>query len=272
LATLAKTGKAGDWYSTVQFDDQTMTFPKPFYFDLKPGSQHFNQEAERSISRLLCLYDNAGELFEPGEDTAIRPITRHLGLAESWLFCFDPSQDPRIRDALKGLTNDYQMTEPPVTARQEKILNEMINRIRKHSGMGFKDRSQKPLIIVCTKFDAWSKLMGELPVPWSFSKKRQIHGINLDVIQEVSRELRTVIGRYCPEFLAATEALSDNVYFVPVSATGSAPQLGPDGKTYLVNTEKIDPIWCEVPVLLALGHRAPGLIRAFQKADQSGKD
>ena len=112
LAKLAKTDVVGDWYSTVQYADQAVTYPKPFYFDIRPNSEHENGSQSRRISRLLCVYDNAGESFLPGADTVASPVTRHLGLAESWLFCFDPTQDPRLRRELKGKSTCLLYTSP----------------------------------------------------------------------------------------------------------------------------------------------------------------
>lgn len=262
LVKLAKTDVVGDWYSQVRYDDQTVSYPKPFYFDLRPDQKHRGYENSRKISRLLCLYDNAGEFFAPGADSAINPVTRHLGVAESWLFCFDPTQDPRIRKAVKGKTNDYQMIESPVTARQESVLNEMLNRIRRHSGLGPKDQVTKPLIIVCTKFDAWSCLLKKLPQPWVYNQKYQCHELNMDVVTSLSDRLRKLLLKYCPEIVTTAMSLSSRVFFIPVSATGVSPQLTEDGNDYMINTDEINPLWCEVPVLLAMGYRAPKLIQA----------
>lgn len=262
LAKLAKTDLAGDWYSEVQYNDQTVTYPKPFYFDLRPSGEHPAEDDARKISRLLCLYDSAGEHFLPGTDTVLSPVTRHLGLAESWLFCFDPSQDPRIRKAARGISDDYQFNDPLVTKRQESVLNEMINRIRRHSSMGLKDRSDKPLIVVCTKFDAWVKLLGKLPEPWAFSKKQQLWVLHLSQITAVSEKLKALLEQHCPEVVAAAQTISSCVYFVPVSATGTSPVKDRQSGAYMIPTDAIAPIWCEVPLLLALAHRAPRLIKA----------
>ena len=261
LAKLAKTDVVGDWYSTVQYADQAVTYPKPFYFDIRPGSEHENASISTRLSRLLCVYDNAGESFLPGADTVASPVTRHLGLAESWLFCFDPTQDPRLRRELKGKSTDHQIVEGSVTARQESVLNEMVNRIRKHSSMGLKERSKKPLIIACTKFDAWSELIGDLPSPWVFSKKNNSYLLNLTKIDEISDKLKNLLQKFCPEVVAASQSISSCVYFVPVSATGVSPVKDPGSGDYMIPTDKIAPVWCEVPLLIAMAYRAPKLIK-----------
>ena len=270
LAKLAKTDLSGDGYSQVQYGDQSITYPKPFYFDLRPNDRHPQAEDAKKKSRLLCVYDNAGESFLPGADTVSNPVTKHLGLAESWLFCFDPSQDPRIRGLLKGKSSDFQFNDSPVTSRQETVLNEMVVRIRKHSEMGLKDQSEKPLIVVCTKFDAWSSLIKPLPSPWALSKKISTNVLNLTNIEQVSSEVRGLLEEHCPEVVSSAEAISSNVYFVPVSATGCTPVLDETHGDYRIRTDKIDPIWCEVPVLLALAHRAPKLVKVARTSAKSG--
>lgn len=262
LAKLAKTDLVGDWYSSVAYDDQTVTYPKPFYFDLRPGNDHFNLADSDRISRVLCVYDNAGESFLPGADTVSSPVTRHLGLAQSWLFCFDPTQDPRFRNELKGRSPDHQVNKGPVTARQESVLNEMVNRIRRHSSLGLKEKSDRPLIIVCTKYDAWESLLEPLPSPWSFSKRKNCNLLNMERVEKVSKELTEIMQRLCPEVVAASHSISDRVYFIPVSATGTAPVKDPTTGDYMIPTADIAPVWCEVPVLLALAHRAPKLVSA----------
>ena len=267
LVKLAKTDVTGDWYSVVQYADQAVTYPKPFYFDMRPSEEHFNSQQTRKLSRLLCVYDNAGESFLPGADTVANPVTRHLGIAQAWLFCFDPTQDPRFRRALKGKSEDHQVNESPVTARQESVLNEMINRIRKHSDLGLKDKTNRPLIIVCTKFDAWENLFGELPSPWLKSTKTGSHVLNMDQIELVSDKLKEILNQLCPELVSASQSISDLVYFIPVSATGDAPVKDPRSGDYRVRADFIKPVWCEIPVLLAMAHRAPKLVKAARTSD-----
>lgn len=262
LAKLAKTDVTGDWYTTVQFDEQVVTLPKPFYFDVVAENFDAQVAEDRRLSRLLSIYDNAGESFLPGGDTVVNPVTKHLGLAESWLFCFDPTQDPRFREALKGRSEDFQIVHGPVTTRQDIVLNEMINRVRHHVNLRANEKSKKPLIIVCTKFDAWGSLLkwDRLPAwkrPPENSHRSQI---DFQAIQAVSNEVRRVLEQYCPEIVSLGRALTDRVLFVPVSATGKTPEKDPATGDYMVRTSAIRPLWCEVPLLLSLYLCGTGLV------------
>ena len=171
-----------------------------------------------------------------------------------------------MRRALKGHSKDHQVNDSPVTARQESVLNGMINRIRRHSTLGLKEKSDKPLIVVCTKFDAWSRMIESLPVPWTFSAKHNSCLLNLTKIEQVSKQVEKILENHCPEVVAASQSLSNNVLFIPVSATGTAPVKAPQTGDYMLHTDKIDPVWCEVPLLVAMAYRAPKLITAARSS------
>jgi len=79
-----------------------------------------------------------------------------------------------------------------------------------------KKKSNKPLIIACTKFDSWRSLLDiELPDPWT--KVDASHALNITLVERVSSQLQSVLMQFCPEVVASAQALSSNVYFVPVS-------------------------------------------------------
>ncbi len=119
----------------------------------------------KEISRVLCFYDNAGESFLPGEDTATSPVTRHLAKSRALMFLFDPTQDMRFRRLCEGKTSDPQMMvrserfaqEKPV--RQETILSEAAMRVRRYAGIGQNQRFTRPLVMVISKYDSWAKLL-----------------------------------------------------------------------------------------------------------------
>jgi hypothetical protein len=68
-----------------------------------------------------------------------------------------------------------------------------------------------------------------------------------------------------PEIVAATERFSRNVYFVPVSATGTSPRLvgrdaGSGKPSYKFRVGDLTPQWVEVPLLWMLAKHVPGLV------------
>ena len=98
---IRKTELQGELYDTVTFGQQTISYPRPFLFAMQPQEGHPGGEPGK-WSRMLCLYDNAGEHFQPGQDTASSPVTRHLSRSQAILFLFDPTQDLRFRAACRS--------------------------------------------------------------------------------------------------------------------------------------------------------------------------
>lgn len=264
VVKLAKTEEQGDLYSTVQYEGQTVTYPRPFLFSARPNERHPNFANSDKISRLIGLYDNAGESFQPGKDTVRNPVTRHLSVSKSLLFCFDPTQDPRFRQACAGKSSDYQISDSPVTTRQETVFHEIIARVRRHQGIAETAKTDRILFILCTKFDSWSSLFGEDRVsePWNASNNpnHNLYTLDMKKIQAVSNKVREILWEYSSELVFAAEGFSNEVYFIPVSATGCAPVKDPDTGVFGVRPKDINPMWCEIPTLVALAKSGQGLI------------
>ena len=262
IVKLEKTEEQGDLYSDVHVDGQTVTFPRPFMFIVRPNEHHANMENSDKVSRTMCLYDNAGESFLPGKDSLRNPVTRHLSVSKCMMFCFDPTQDPRFRKGLGSRTKDFQVTDSPVTARQETVFHEITTRIRKHRGIEESTRTSQLLLVLCTKFDAWSSMLGveRLEHPWNQIKDRKMCALDLARIQEVSKQVREILWKYSSELVSAAEGFSNNVYYIPVSATGCSPIKDAASGVYGIRPADINPMWCEVPILLSLAKNAAGLV------------
>lgn len=262
IVKLAKTQEFGDMYSEVRLGTQTYSFPQPFLFLARPSGNHPSSNRARNVSRTICLYDNAGESYQAGKDTVTNQVTRHLGVANSIIYCFDPTQDPRFRNAAKKASEDHQMVNAPVTARQENVLYELIQRVRRHASLSEDERTKKPLFVVCTKYDAWHSLLGieRFETPIIRKPDRNISTLDLPEIKRVSEAVRDVIIRFSPELVAAAESFAENVFFVPVSATGVAPQQDKASGFFGVRPSEIDPMWCDIPMLVSLAMFSGGLI------------
>jgi hypothetical protein len=262
LAALDKTALEGDLYSTVLFSGHSVSYPRPFLFSLRPLEEHPNYKAMAGLARALCLYDNAGEHFLPGQDTATSPVTRHLSLSRVLFFLFDPTQDPRFRRACLGKTKDPQMGEHARTSRQETILLEAADRIRRHTGLAQNARHKRPLIVVVTKLDAWESLLGrEVPAnPWHPTRYPNLSALDVELIDRISAELRAVLSRLTPELVSAAESFSEQVIYVPASALGRSPEV--DAKTGLlgIRPRDINPRWADVPLLYAMARWMNGII------------
>ncbi len=201
----------------------------------------------------------------------MNPVTRHLAKSRAVMFCFDPTQDPRFRNACAGKTEDYQVVKSPVTARQEIVLHEIINRIRDHAGSKKDTRRRQSLIVVVTKCDAWWPLLNissSVPAPWkSTSGSSGLSKLDLPVVKKISRAVRELLNQVTPELVATAEEFCEQTWFVPVSATGGSPEcLENDGNpVWGVRPRNVKPMWCEVPMLLALAQATGGLIPIARK-------
>jgi hypothetical protein len=265
LVALPKTDLQGDHlYDTVQFGDQHVMYPRPFVFGLRPLPGHPKEKQADAVSRSLCLYDNAGEHFLPGADKVGTPVTQHLAASRFLFFLFDPTQDPRFREEMLGKSSDPQMSDAPKTYRQEIILLEAADRVRRYAGVAQTGKHQKPLIVVVTKFDAWCSILGQDPrlprLPQAYVSTPQ--GVMLDTakVEDVSRAVRVVLSEFAREFVAAAESFAENVIYIPVSALGAAPEFDPQSGALCIRPRNIHSMWVEMPMIYALSRWGNGLV------------
>ncbi len=272
---LAKTEEQGDMYNTVNMGDHAVILPRPFMFNLQPMPRHPRYSRAARMSRVMSLYDNAGESFLPGADKATSPVTRHLALSKCLMFCFDPTQDPRFRRACEGKSSDPQMTRRSTrlnreaSVRQDTILLEAIQRVRRHAGLRDDQLHQRPLIIVVTKWDSWRGLLPDVSheEPYRVLADQPVDALNLEQIHRASQAVGELLGELCPEIVTAAEGFAQNLLFVPVSATGRSPEVDPDSGVLGIRPRDMAPYWAEVPLVYALHHATHGLVGAtYRKA------
>jgi hypothetical protein len=156
--------------------------------------------------------------------------------------------------------NERTDREKPL--RQDVILQEATERIRRQIGLAYGAKHQRVLVVIVTKYDCWSSLLNELelPAPWVASKTAEIYGVNLSIIEEVSRRVREVLWELTPEIVATAEQFAELVVYVPVSAIGGSPEVDPESHKLGVRPRDIHPVWPEVPLLYALANSTAGLI------------
>jgi hypothetical protein len=261
--------KDPDLYDEVTFGTHTVTYSRPYLFDLRVMDHHPGMARGVSLSRTLCLYDNAGEYFLPGADSATQPA-RHIALSRALLFVYDPTQDMRFREACKRIGVTLPKPDRDKMFRQETTLNEATARVRKYAGLGTSARNDRLLIMVVSKYDAWSRLLDTAVIddPWIGGAKTPIDGLKVEVIEEQSAALRRLLQKICPEILGAAEGFSRNIVFIPVSAVGDQSFIDAETGKDCIRPEDVRPHWVTVPFLYALHKSLPGLIgRVRRRAD-----
>ncbi len=156
--SIRKTELHGALYDQIQLGAHAISLPKPFVFTLRPGSPAEGAPDRRV--RVICLYDNAGEHFRPGMDSASSPGTQHLARSGVILFLFDPTQHPGFRQLCRKVSQDPQLSAVVQNERQEVLLTEAASRVRRHTGLSTQERHDRPLLVVVSKADIWGPMVG----------------------------------------------------------------------------------------------------------------
>jgi hypothetical protein len=266
-ALIPKTHLGGELYVPVTFGSQTISYPQPFVFSLQTAAGHpAPANVTSRLSRMLCLYDNAGEHFRPGANSVNNPCADHLALSRAILFLFDPSQDRKFREYCLCETQSVAGSTAP--SQQITILNEVARRVRQYKNLKPNQLYDGPLIVVLTKFDAWSHLLDDRsqPVdPWLRSAKHSTSVLDMGLIRTRSNALRELMMRYSRDVVAAAEGFAGDVTYIAVSALADrydSARLQVDALSRLVSIrpKDVNPFWVAVPVLYALSRALPGLI------------
>lgn len=246
-------------FNEINQDGRPVRLPQPFLFEYRVPDP-----AGQTRTRLMCLYDNAGESFLAGsEDASAYETTKHLANSSALFFVFDPLQDPRFADALEAVEpGASRFGLPfPVQHRQEIILREASVRIRRFLSMRNDEKHKSPLVVVVGKYDVWWKLFPEAKkIDWlrnsraksgDSSNSQAIPGVNLSAINRLSANLRALLFRLCPDMVGTAEFFAEQVIFLPVSALGfSCKEFSElSGDPTLVRPRDIDPFQVELPLI-----------------------
>jgi hypothetical protein len=287
---LEKTQELGAWYSDVWFGPRTdpktgaellrnrKTYPKPFLMRIDPQGHHPAARTE-TASCVICLFDNAGEHFQIGNDR-YNNVTRHLKESQGLIFVYDPTQDPRFRAACRNRSQDRQFQDAKVDT-QDVLYGNVMNRLLSLRSQLPTDRVDVPLVVALTKFDAWKFLLDHpagLPSPYRTTRTsagESILTLDEQIVDAVSGQCRDLLAGLSPQFISTVEARCEPaaIRFIPVSATGG-PSAGktkaedwpfaptpppPDGYDYFLQKD-IRPEWAEIPLLTLLRTAAPELL------------
>ena len=249
-------------YDQIRLGEQIVSLPRPFLFSFKPAPGHPNFGQATKVSRVLCMYDNAGEAFDPGEDSSTSPVTQHLSKSRVLMFLFDPTQDARIRAKCREFSSDPQLDGR--ARRQETILLEMVSRIRRYVGLASQQRYDRPLIVIVPKADVWGRIIDlditEEPLIPSGGPAGKPGVVDLAKVESISARVRNFLFQFAPEFVMAAEDFCQNVIYIPVSALGHSPMKQDGQEGLLVRPADIRPMWVTVPMLYMFAKWSTGLI------------
>ena len=253
-AFLTKTQLEGAMYERLPRYDRMVTLPKPFIYSLS-GAESDDENCS------VVFYDNAGEHFQPGQDSTNSPGAQHIASSDAIFFLFDPTINPDFRRSISD-SEDPQF-KSQVSDQQDIILAETEVRIKKLLGLDRREKVQTPLAIIIGKCDSWIDKIG------SENLKNPIVNGTLDVgaVEANSQLVRNLMEEHCPYVIANAERISSDVCYFAASAFGHTPvtfeddkgvsRIGPD-------PQKINPMYVEIPTLWALSRVRPGLVPFFK--------
>lgn len=245
-ARLVKTQLEGAMYERLPRYGRTVALPKPFIF-------YLHSKRDPSLRCSTIFYDNAGEHFQPGRDSADSPGAQHVASSSGILFLFDPFNNPEFRRRMSG-HNDPQL-ERPVLDQQDVILSELNVRVKKLLNLDVTTPLDRPLAVLVGKCDAWMHWLGQQP----FADPIRPGGLDLAAIQHNSDAVRALMLEIAPAVVANAEAVSRNVRYFPVSSFGHPPVKVESGD-YVPDPRRLAPILVEAPVLWLLSQIKPGMV------------
>jgi hypothetical protein len=249
-------------YDQIRLGQQVTSLPRPFLFTLRPGTGHPNVSQIKRFGRTLCLYDNAGEAFDPGEDSSASPVTQHLSKSRVLIFLYDPTQDARFRIKCRQVSHDPQLDGR--SRRQETVFLEMAARIRRYSGLAEHKKHDRPMIVVVPKADVWGPLINLEIDTEPIAPRLYVNGamasVDVERIKSTSARVRALLLESAPEFVAAVEDFVQHIIYIPVSSLGCSPQSNDNQEGLYVRAGDIRPRWVTAPLLFTFANWAKGLI------------
>ena len=88
--------------------------------------------------------------------------------------------------------------------------------------------------------------------------------LNLDRIEEMSRQLRNMLLRLTPEFVTAAEDFCEQVVYIPASALGRGPEIQKSSGLLGICPRDISPQWVTVPFLYVAAKWSRGLVLGWR--------
>ncbi len=260
-------------HRTVTIGGRDIRYPVPFQFVLRPTPSHPHHAESHRLGRLIVFYDNAGEDFQPNIMDPDPAAVQHLARSGIIFLLFDPIQEPAFRE--KCTSRDPQLTHglrpagtlPVAQVRQEQIVNEVGVRVRRFLRLPASQRIKKPLVVVVPKFDIWADLAGVSIDTEPFLDPGDGSPARVDIarVEHTSETLRKLFARYCPDFVATAENVSQSVCYIPVSSLGHPSVLTRRGGDtfYGVKPRDVAPKWVTVPFFYCMAKWGPrGLLLA----------
>ena len=154
------------------------------------------------------------------------------------------------------------------SSRQETLLNEAAQRVRRYTNLPPNKKYDRPLIVIVSKSDVWDRMLDvdirTEPILQPDSENKWHHArFDLPRVDAVSAKLRKLLLQWTPEVVTAAEDFCQHVVYIPISAQGISPEEAVDSdgkKDLLVRPRDLHPRWVTVPILYMLTKWSAGYI------------
>ena len=276
-------------FRRVKFGDQERDYPRPMFFQASPLKGHPFADRAVEKTRTLCLYDVAGEFFE-SQSKNNEQITEYMAHSAGLFFVFDPVQETNFLRELRGKSKDPQIDwfageafsrgeNRAMLTPQHTVLAAANASVKKLLRQQVARPLDIPLIIIAAKYDAWDFMLGGKlpPIAKRASGNKgdrlgQVGTLRTTMLEQKSEELRNLFLRFAPQLVATADQFSKNVYYVPVTSTGSppidcreecasGPAPEPGGKPkFCFRSKDVQPSWAAVPLLWMMARHIQGLV------------
>ena len=272
LVAIRKTELQGELYDQIRMGQQIVSLPRPFLFTFRPqpkgGAETPGENGTaKNRFRVMCLYDNAGEHFQPGMDSAAAPGTQHMARSKVLIFLFDPTQHPGFRERCRSISSDPQLYGSARTLRQETILTEAASRVRRYTGLSPQKKHERPLLVLVSKADIWSSLLDvdldtEPLLPDPSHPGTSLALVDVPRIERTSAALRKLLMQWMPEVVGAAEDFCRYIIYIPVSALGCGPEIQQETGMLGIRPRNIHPKWATAPILYLFAKWGGGALPA----------
>ena len=259
LISLPKTEIQGNLYHQISWQGSLVNLPMPFVFTLQSSINERNKKYHLPVN--ITFYDNAGEHFQPGMDDFFNPGTKHLGNSEGIIFCFDVSKEVRFTNILTGDDPQLSMSD---YSNQVILFGEMAARIRKFCSMSSADRYEKVLIINVMKCDLLQEVLDKEALSeqlYLLDKESKEFQLNFSKVIDISYHTRSLLKKFCPDFVQVVEGFCSNVYYIPTSSTGNHAEIDIDSGNIGIRPRDVQPLYSELPLMTLLAQK--GYIRKY---------
>lgn len=185
----------------------------------------YTNARKKKIDNTYSFFDAAGESFKTEADLAA--ITPYISHSDAIILLLDPRQIEKVNAEISSAMPNL----PAVSSEKyEDTINSVADVLYANLRL---NRNKKIRIPLCVAFSKWDLLIHTpnlLPGDFLVSKPSRtcVNGFDVNMVENASAEIRSLINEWEPGFLATVENKFETVRYFGFSAWGPGSQNGKD--------------------------------------------